>query len=238
MKRKKMPAAGCLLIVALFMASSGISQALAQTASVKPYTVSPTLHEVINLRAFNKAIPPTQSLGSSKSNGPAVAMASREALTGAVVAARREADVVVVSLHWGVEYASRPTDEQKELARAAVEAGADVVLGHHTHSLEGMQLLSLPSERGTRHALIAYSLGNFAFDSPSALGSKVRESVVLRCRLSRAGLVSAEVIPVVLENYLPRTANPQESQSILARLSTLCAELNTQMTDGRINLSN
>jgi poly-gamma-glutamate capsule biosynthesis protein CapA/YwtB (metallophosphatase superfamily) len=183
---------------------------------------------------FTAIAPP--GVESLKTDGPTVALASRAAIERAVAAARGEADVVVVSLHWGLEYASRPGSEQVELARAAVEAGASLVIGHHTHTLEGMELIARHTGQGTRYALIAYSLGNFAFDSPRAMGKRVTESAILRSQLSREGLVSAEVVPVVLENHLPRPAGREEEQSILARLSTLSAELNTRMAGGRIIL--
>lgn len=187
---------------------------------------------------FTAIKPPSSPLasGPSKSAGAEVALARREALERAIRAAKEQADVVMVSLHWGVEYASRPVAEQVEMAHAAVAAGADVVLGHHTHTLEGLEVITERGPTGTRYALIAYSLGNFVFDSPSALGRRVRESAILRCRLSRNGLISAELLPVVLENYLPGVAAEQEAQSILARLANLSAELNTGMTDGRLNL--
>lgn len=170
-----------------------------------------------------------------KDGRPTIASASREALARSVAAARLEADVVLVSIHWGVEYAYRPTGEQVELAHAAVEAGADVILGHHTHTLEGMELIERRSSTGeARYALVAYSLGNFAFDSTRAPGKRVTESAILRCRFSRKGLVSAEAIPVVLENYLPRPARAEEARAILKHLGSLSNELNTRMTEGRI----
>lgn len=172
-----------------------------------------------------------------KDDEPSVALASRESLERAVASARKESDVVVVSLHWGEEYSSRPDREQVELARVAVEAGADIVLGHHTHTLAGLEVIIKRSGTGTRYALVAYSLGNFAFDSPRWLGKRVTDSAILRYRVSRArGLISAEVLPVVLEDYLPRPANPAEAQSILSRLTALSAELNTQITNGQISL--
>ena len=165
-----------------------------------------------------------------------VARASKSALSRAVVASRERADVVVVSLHWGIEYASRPSGRQRELAQAAVEAGADLVLGHHTHTLQGLQAFTHRSAAGTRRALVAYSLGNFVFDSPPSLGRRVVESVVLRCRLGKNGLISAEVRPVFIEKYLPRAAAPEEARSILARLGELSAELGTNLTGGRVGL--
>ncbi|HEX8745782.1 MAG TPA: CapA family protein [Pyrinomonadaceae bacterium] len=171
-----------------------------------------------------------------RDNEPSVALASRAALERAITSAGKEADAVVVSLHWGVEYSYRPDAEQISLAHAAVEAGADVVLGHHPHTLAGLEVIRRRSTAGTGHALIAYSLGNFAFDSPRWLGRRVTESAILRFRLGRAGLVSAEVLPVVLEDYLPRPADSAEAQSILSRLAALSAELNTQMMNGQIIL--
>ena len=163
-----------------------------------------------------------------------VARASKLALGRAIVAARGQADVVVVSLHWGIEYASRPSGRQRELAQAAVAAGADLVLGHHTHTLQGLEALVQKGAGMKRRALVAYSLGNFVFDSPPALGRRVVETVVLRCTLDRSGLVSAEVRPVFIEKYLPRAATPEESRRILARLTELSAELGTNLTGGRV----
>ncbi len=171
--------------------------------------------------------------------GPAIALASRDALLRAVNMARGGADVVIVSLHWGAEYASRPSREQRELARALAEAGADLILGHHTHTLQGMELIERRDAAGdVRYSLVAYSLGNFVFDSPRIFGKRVNESVILRCRLGRSGLVSAELLPVVLENYLPRPASSDEAEAILTRIGSLSAELNTRMARGHITLNN
>ena len=164
-----------------------------------------------------------------------VARASKSALRRAIVAARTVADVVVVSLHWGVEYASRPSMRQRELAQTAVAAGADIVLGHHTHTLQGLEAVIHKGAAGTRRALVAYSLGNFVFDSPPSLGRRVVESIILRCKLGKNGLVSAEVQPVFIEKYLPRAAAPEESHRILARLRELSAELGTDLNAGLVN---
>lgn len=163
-----------------------------------------------------------------------VARVSEAGLRRAVTNARGGADAVVVSLHWGIEYASRPGARQRELAQAAVEAGADLVLGHHTHTLQGLEAFAPLGTK--RRALVAYSLGNFVFDSPPSLGRRVVESVVLRCRFGKGGLVSAEVRPVVLDKYLPRPASPDEARAILQRLTDLSAELGTNLTGGRVRL--
>lgn len=72
--------------------------------------------------------------------------------------AKDEADVVVMSLHWGNEYQRFPTSEQKELGQFLVDEGVDVLFGHHPHVLQPMEWVK--TEDG-RTSLIVYSLGNF-----------------------------------------------------------------------------
>ena len=66
------------------------------------------------------------------------------------------ADLIFVSLHWGDEYVSQPNETQKNIAQKLVEAGADVIVGHHPHVVQSFE--------GYKTGLIFYSLGNFIFD--------------------------------------------------------------------------
>lgn len=78
----------------------------------------------------------------------------------AVMAARPEVDYLVVSLHMGEEFAPRASEAQQGIARAVIEAGADLVVGHHPH---------VPQEvEKYKQGFIAYSLGNFVFDHLAA----------------------------------------------------------------------
>jgi poly-gamma-glutamate capsule biosynthesis protein CapA/YwtB (metallophosphatase superfamily) len=72
--------------------------------------------------------------------------------------ARAGADLVVVSLHWGYEYATSPTAWQRRVSSELIEAGADVILGHHPHVLQPIESYIA---RDNRMGLIVYSLGNF-----------------------------------------------------------------------------
>lgn len=76
----------------------------------------------------------------------------------AVKAARALADAVVVSAHWGKEYADRPREADRRIARELVLAGADVIVGHHPHVLVPAEWI--PRVDGSR-ALVIYSVGNF-----------------------------------------------------------------------------
>jgi poly-gamma-glutamate capsule biosynthesis protein CapA/YwtB (metallophosphatase superfamily) len=72
--------------------------------------------------------------------------------------ARADADLVVVSLHWGYEYATSPTSWQRRVASELIESGADILLGHHPHVLQPIESYVA---RDKRRGLIVYSLGNF-----------------------------------------------------------------------------
>lgn len=80
-------------------------------------------------------------------------------LLEAIEAAGREAEVVLVSLHWGIHMVpSVLADYQVEVAHACIDAGANAILGHHPHVLKGIEIY--------RQRPIFYSLGNFAIEQP------------------------------------------------------------------------
>jgi poly-gamma-glutamate synthesis protein (capsule biosynthesis protein) len=165
-----------------------------------------------------------------RADRPTIAFASPDQVRRSVAAARSRADVVVASFHWGLEYDSRPHPRQVRLARTAVEAGADLVLGHHPHVLQGLELIRR-HPRQPRPALIAYSLGNFLFDRRSG---RALQSAILHCSVTRHGLVAAEVIPIQLDGIRPCLATDQESHSILSRLALLSGERGTTMSAGQV----
>ena len=69
------------------------------------------------------------------------------------------AQVIIVNFHWGIEKQYTPDENQKALAHLAVDEGADLVIGHHPHVLEGIE------EYNGKY--ICYSLGNFCFGGNS-----------------------------------------------------------------------
>jgi poly-gamma-glutamate synthesis protein (capsule biosynthesis protein) len=72
--------------------------------------------------------------------------------------ARKLAEVVVVNVHFGVEYVDMPNKDQKDFAHTAAEAGADIIIGHHPHVLQPAEWIETASGR---KAFVVYSLGNF-----------------------------------------------------------------------------
>lgn len=85
-----------------------------------------------------------------------IAIAEVSALRRDVAALRSKVDVLIVSMHHGIEYMPKPSKGQQEFAHAAIDAGANLVIGHHPHVVQ--------PEEHYRGGLIFYSLGNFVFD--------------------------------------------------------------------------
>jgi len=153
---------------------------------------------------------------------PTIALAEEETVRRVVAEAKDQADSVVASFHWGEEYDDRPNRLQRRLAMAAVEAGADLVVGCHPHVLQGFEVVA----KGGRRALVAYSLGNFLFDQKR---ERTRESVVLRVTLGRGGVTEANLVPVTVDGARPRPATTEEARVSLARLTKLCKQLHTDL---------
>jgi poly-gamma-glutamate capsule biosynthesis protein CapA/YwtB (metallophosphatase superfamily) len=84
--------------------------------------------------------------------------ADEATVLAAVKAARAQCDLLVVSIHWGIEYSPAPRPEDVDLAHKMLEAGASVVVGHHPHVLQPMETYRTQDGRNT---MIFYSLGNF-----------------------------------------------------------------------------
>jgi poly-gamma-glutamate synthesis protein (capsule biosynthesis protein) len=85
-----------------------------------------------------------------------IAMADIPSMCRDVTALRKRSDVVIVSMHHGMEYGAKPTQAQIEFAHACINAGARLVIGHHPHVVQAMETY--------RGGVIFYSLGNFVFD--------------------------------------------------------------------------
>jgi len=103
---------------------------------------------------------------------------------------RPHVDIVVVSFHWGAELLPAAKDYQIELGHRAIDWGADLVLGHHPHILQELEVY--------KGRLIAYSLGNFVFGSES---NRTNYSIVLLSTFKSNTLVKFEVVPLDVNNY-------------------------------------
>jgi poly-gamma-glutamate synthesis protein (capsule biosynthesis protein) len=147
--------------------------------------------------------------------------------------ARQHAHAVIVFLHWGQEYALRAAPWQREAAQALVEAGADLVLGHHPHVVQEWALLPigqrLPARQPLRNgsALVAFSLGNFLFDQE---GAYTEQGLALRVLFDQEGLRAVQALPL-WAGLQPRLMTSQEAAPLLARIAPSAAR-QTFVCDG------
>jgi len=124
---------------------------------------------------------------------PGTAKADPDTVAAAVRAARRQADVVVCWFHWGTELVTEPSARQRELAAAALDAGAQVVLGAHPHVFGAV---TSPA-RGT---VVAWTLGNFVFPA-SSVGTT--RTGILSVSLDRSGVRGWRVLPATIHGFRP-----------------------------------
>jgi poly-gamma-glutamate capsule biosynthesis protein CapA/YwtB (metallophosphatase superfamily) len=144
----------------------------------------------------------------------------RKKLLAAIASAEERADFVIVSFHWGTEYTRQPSQGQRKLAHQAIDAGADLILGHHPHVIQGLELY--------KDRLIAYSLGDFVWDHHSR---ETGETVVLRVAMKPDEPPSIEAIPVYLNDStgVPVPVTEDAADVILGRLTRLSAGLGLEL---------
>lgn len=102
------------------------------------------------------------------------------------------ADLVIVEIHGGFQFSDVASEFAWRAARAAIDAGADLVVGHHPHVLQGFEWY--------KGHLIAYSLGNFIFDQDFL---STFPSAILRTIFEGDRLIDARVIPLMIDRYQP-----------------------------------
>jgi len=124
------------------------------------------------------------------------AASDRATLGDAIAAARSQADFVVCLVHWGIENSENVTDKQRELARWLIDHGVDVVVGSHPHCVQPLDFY--------HGCPIAYSLGNLVFDGAPTVASWNRGALLEVGLNDKAKISSVALIPVVLEDGLPR----------------------------------
>jgi hypothetical protein len=141
-------------------------------------------------------------------NSPGIAILNEENLKAAIDAARKVSDVVIAMPHWGPEDVATPNWIQRKLARQLVEAGADLVVGNHTHVLQAIQEIDgIP---------VFYGLGNFVFDQGLP---DHRQGAILIIKFEGKHYAGYELIPTHVDpDGRVHLADPEEAAEILARI--------------------
>ncbi len=164
---------------------------------------------------------------------PGAARFNDEDLSADIARMREHSDLVAVFVHWGKNY--KPVDEnQLRLARACIDAGADIVIGHHSHQYQPVAIY--------RERPIVYSLGNYAFGTIGR--ASMRYGMAASLLLSEGEMIRLEFTPLMTQNrivkYQPRIPTGKDLDrffhSFIKRSAALGARIERRGRRGRLAL--
>lgn len=125
---------------------------------------------------------------------PGLSLFSLASATHVVRELARTTDVVIVSFHWGEEYALQSRAEEQEIAHALIDAGADLIVGHHPHVAQEIERYN--------GGWIAYSLGNFVFDQ--YFSEETMRGLAIRAHIRAGSIAKLDLFTVQLNsNFQP-----------------------------------
>jgi len=156
----------------------------------------------------------------AKRNSPGTACAKESEIIQMIKKSKENSNLVVINFHWGEEFTNFPTLNQIEFAHNCIDSGADLVMGHHPHILQGIEIY--------KGKLIAYSLGNFVFDQNDWVA---KVSIILKAIFRDDKIVSIEIVPIE-ELTFPRATNIAQGKTafkILNRVSFLSSPFKTDI---------
>ncbi|TAK57778.1 CapA family protein [Patescibacteria group bacterium] len=139
---------------------------------------------------------------------------------------KTEADLVMVFPHWGIEYNKKMTANQRELAHAFIDAGADVVVGAHPHVIEPIEIY--------KNKPIFYSLGNFVFDQDFSYDTTHGLTLELRYTKKKSAY---RLIPISIIKSEVAVASSEDRTTILdslAKVSSVSEDLKSQIRSGEL----
>lgn len=145
---------------------------------------------------------------------------TEEYFTSQISLADSLADFTVVSFHWGGENSDSTKQYQQVYARRAIDAGADLIMGHHPHVWQGLEVY--------KNRVIAYSLGNYCFGSfsPSAL-----KSGMLEIEAGKDTIYRVQIHPLNVKNvdvrFQPQPMSPAAADSFYTELQTISARFDS-----------
>ena len=143
------------------------------------------------------------------------------------VKAENKNKLLVVSIHWGQEYKTSNTDWQQKLGRQMIEAGADVIIGHHPHVVENIE--------SYKNKLIFYSLGNFVFDQ--YFSKNTQEGLAVGLELNNDKLIY-RLFPLQSNLSQPHLMKKTEADKFLETLANRSGEdLKEKIKSGIIEMN-
>jgi len=171
--------------------------------------LQPVVVEVQGIRFGFGSLGMVEPMAFAGKYGEGIAELNDENLRAAIQAARQVSDVVIAMPHWGPEDASEPNSDQLHFAQVAVEAGADVVVGNHTHVVQAIQQIDGID--------VFYGLGNFIFDQTWDQGHQ--QGVMLLLHFNGTDYAGYDLIPTHVDgDGTVHFAGADEAAQILQRI--------------------
>ncbi|MDI6716402.1 MAG: CapA family protein [Actinomycetota bacterium] len=183
------------------------------TEAIKPAIIN-TKERKVAFIAFSDIIP--YDFAATSSRCGLAPLWDTKLVLDSVKKARDQADIVVVSLHWGQERATYPSSDQTKLAHQIIDSGADIILGHHPHVIQGIEIY--------KGKLIAYSLGNFMFSPGNFDG---RKTVILTTKIDKGKINEIVIYPVFISDIRPHIMGGKEAAAWLTEISKRSSRFKT-----------
>lgn len=181
-------------------------------ATIKAYTSyqpHPRVHEMPGGPAIVKTVPDAEELAAMERD---------------ILSLREKVDIIVMSCHWGVSSSTQITDYQKAIAHTAINAGVDIIIGHHPHLPQGIEIF--------KGKPIFYSMGNFAFDWAKMKGRHL-VGIIVRCTIRDKRLAEVSFVPAKRnQDNLITVLDPSmtDGKEIFEQIALLSSEFETQLS--------
>lgn len=140
---------------------------------------------------------------------------------------KSQVDIIIIVLHWGYVGENYPLPSHRKLAHAIIDAGADLILGSHTHVLQGIEKYN--------QGVIVYSFGNFIFpdifyeEYKLIQNDENKESFIFHCIFTKEGIKDYSVTPVtVTDTFQPISPDIERQNEILEKIAYLSRGFNNK----------
>ncbi|MDR7855599.1 CapA family protein [Tissierella sp.] len=171
--------------------------------------------------SFSRVVPDVKWYATSKGPGIVGAYDSHiEGVVNQIIDMKKEVDIVLVSIHWGVELSTSPRKEEMDLAKKLVDAGADIIMGHHPHVLQGIEIYNGKP--------IFYSLGNFVFGSKNELTAS---TMIAQINIIDKAIDNVKIIPCTIVMGRPTPVEEDKKAEKIKYINTISNNFNTKISN-------
>ncbi|WMM25317.1 CapA family protein [Tissierella sp. MB52-C2] len=147
----------------------------------------------VGVLGFSRVVPDVKWYATDKRAGIVGAYDPHiEEVTDRVMEMKKEADIMVLAIHWGVERSDTPRKQEMDLAKRLIDSGVDIVMGHHPHVLQGVEIY--------KGKPIFYSLGNFVFGTSTEITSN---TMIAQVNLINKNIDNIKIIPCEIVSGRP-----------------------------------